>query len=147
MAGAVNDGKNSMTRYYINNFTDGFNNDCLDLSQGYITPQQKINSRSFVTPMKLALFTLVGALFISKFFLKEVFPYPDASMAANSQTDFDASCFKVWILHSLIYAGIFLVGLLGIQRKCRLYLSPYLIHLYCLENGKAFVDDASRLNL
>ena len=30
--GAVNDGKHSMIRYYINNFTDGFNNDCLDLS-------------------------------------------------------------------------------------------------------------------
>jgi hypothetical protein len=78
MAGAINDGKNSMTRYYINNFTDGFNNDCLDLSQGYITPQQKLNSRSFISPMKLALFTLVGSLLLSKFFLKEVFPYPDA---------------------------------------------------------------------
>ena len=33
-AGALNDGKHSMIRYYINNFTDGYNNDCLDLSQG-----------------------------------------------------------------------------------------------------------------
>ena len=37
--GAAMDGKNSLTRYYINNFTDGYNNDCLDLSQGYITAQ------------------------------------------------------------------------------------------------------------
>jgi len=35
--GAIKDGQNSIVRYYINNFTDGFNNDCLDLSQGQIT--------------------------------------------------------------------------------------------------------------
>ena len=32
MMGAAMDGKHSMIRYYINNFTDGYNNDCLDLS-------------------------------------------------------------------------------------------------------------------
>jgi len=37
---------------------------------------------------------------------------------------------KVKILHTLIYMGVFLVGILGIQH-----------------NGKNFVDDASRLNL
>ena len=31
-AGAIQDGRNSVTRYYINNFTDGYNCDCLDLS-------------------------------------------------------------------------------------------------------------------
>jgi hypothetical protein len=31
-AGEINDGKNSLTRYYINNFTDGYNHDCLDLA-------------------------------------------------------------------------------------------------------------------
>ena len=36
--GAFNDGKNSMTRYFINNFQDGYNVDCLDLSQGNLTP-------------------------------------------------------------------------------------------------------------
>ena len=29
--GAVNDGINSVTRYYINNFTDGYYCDCYDL--------------------------------------------------------------------------------------------------------------------
>jgi hypothetical protein len=28
--GAINDGVNSVTRYYINNFTDGYYTDCLD---------------------------------------------------------------------------------------------------------------------
>ena len=31
--GAINDGWNSITRYFINNFKDGYNCDCLDLSQ------------------------------------------------------------------------------------------------------------------
>lgn len=30
-AGELQDGKNSITRYYINNFCDGYNHDCLDL--------------------------------------------------------------------------------------------------------------------
>jgi hypothetical protein len=29
--GELNDGKVSITRYYINNFTDGYNHDCIDL--------------------------------------------------------------------------------------------------------------------
>ena len=127
--GAINDGKHSMIRYYINNFTDGYNNDCLDLSQGYITPQQKLNSRSFISPMKLALVTLIGTIFLSKFLLQEVFPYPDISMADISQSDYESASFKAWILHSLIYTGIFLVGLLGIQSKYRLYSSnPSFLH-------------------
>jgi hypothetical protein len=32
MKGAINDGVNSVTRYYINNFCDGFNHDCLDVA-------------------------------------------------------------------------------------------------------------------
>jgi len=34
MKGALDDGKHSMIRYYINNFDDGYNHDCLDISQG-----------------------------------------------------------------------------------------------------------------
>lgn len=30
--GAFNDGVNSVTRYYINNFTDGHYHDCLDIA-------------------------------------------------------------------------------------------------------------------
>merc|ERR1712060_234271 len=63
-AGAINDGKHSMIRYYINNFTDGYNNDCLDMSQCYITAQQRLNSRSFMSPMKIALIALFGSLIL-----------------------------------------------------------------------------------
>jgi hypothetical protein len=35
-AGSIQDGKNSVHRYYINNFTDGYHVDCLDLLVGKI---------------------------------------------------------------------------------------------------------------
>ena len=113
-AGAINDGKHSMIRYYINNFTDGYNNDCLDLAQGYITAQQKLNPRSFWSPIKIAFLALFGSILLAKFFLHEVFPYPAESMAQVSQADYDALSLKVWLLHTLIYSGLLLVGLFGI---------------------------------
>lgn len=36
--GVVDDFKNSATRYYINNFCDGYNHDCLDIAQKKLTP-------------------------------------------------------------------------------------------------------------
>lgn len=69
-AGAINDGKHSMIRYYINNFTDGYNNDCLDLSQNDITAKQNLNSRpKFFSAIKIAFCAVLGALFLSKIFL------------------------------------------------------------------------------
>lgn len=127
--GAVNDGKHSVIRYYINNFNDGFNNDCLDLSQGHITAQQKLNSRPFMSPLKIAFISLLGTLVLTRFFLNETFPYPSEN-AVVSGIDQDSASFKVWLLHSLVYFGVFVVGMLGIQK-----------------NGSSFVDDASRLNL
>ena len=32
MRGALDDGINSLTRYFINNFTDGYYHDCLDIA-------------------------------------------------------------------------------------------------------------------
>jgi len=50
--GAVNDGINSVTRYYINNFTDGYFCDCLDLMTLKITPDIKIKQRGILTPIR-----------------------------------------------------------------------------------------------
>ena len=36
--GAIDDGINSLKRYYINNFCDGYNQDCVDLAMGKIDP-------------------------------------------------------------------------------------------------------------
>lgn len=75
-AGAINDGKHSMIRYYINNFTDGYNNDCLDLSQGHLTAKQNLNARPFLSGIKIAFCAVFGALFAARFLLNQHFPYP-----------------------------------------------------------------------
>lgn len=54
--GALNDGLNSVTRYYINNYCDGYNHDCLDLTQGKLLPNAKITQKGFLTPLKITLF-------------------------------------------------------------------------------------------
>ena len=37
MMGAVNDGFNTMQRFYINNFTDGYGQDCLDFATNKVS--------------------------------------------------------------------------------------------------------------
>ena len=128
-AGAINDGKHSMIRYYINNFTDGYNNDCLDMSQNDLTAKQKLNARPFLSPLKMAFCAVFGALFLAKIFLNQQFPYPDMN-AEGASADSENAGMKVCVLHTLVYVGVFLVGMLGIQH-----------------NGRHFIDDASRLNL
>lgn len=55
MKGNINDGINSITRYYINNYCDGYNHDCLDLVFGKLVPSAKIQKKGFFTPLKLTL--------------------------------------------------------------------------------------------
>ena len=47
--GAINDGINSLTRYYINNFTDDYYVDCLNIAT------LKINAKSYKQPKSLLL--------------------------------------------------------------------------------------------
>lgn len=81
----------------------------------------------------MAFVGLVGTLILTQFFLNSTFPYPEVASeggAAAADGDLMSGEWRVWTLHTLISAGVFLVGMLGIQH-----------------NGRAFVDDASRLNL
>ena len=58
--GAINDGVNSVTRYYYNNFTDGYYCDCLDLFTQRLTASSKFKSRPSFTPfMRELLFNVV----------------------------------------------------------------------------------------
>ena len=63
--GAMNDGINSITRYYINNFTDGYYQDCLDVCTSKLTQAQQktMKSRNFMSPMKVTLFFVLLATF------------------------------------------------------------------------------------
>ena len=82
-----------------------------------------------MSPITWAFIGVIGALIATSFFLKSSFPYQEPSTTIP-QAEVDSANTRVWVLHTLIYGGVFLVGILGIQF-----------------NGKKFVDDASRLNL
>lgn len=73
--GAINDGVNSVTRYYINNFTDGYYHDCLDISTLKLTATHKLRERKWLTPMKLSVISIIIMTLISKF-LVEMFVLP-----------------------------------------------------------------------
>lgn len=54
--GAMDDGINSVTRYYINNFTDGYFVDCLDFLTQRLTVDHELKKRrSLFTPIKVQL--------------------------------------------------------------------------------------------
>lgn len=64
-AGEMQDGKHSLIRYYINNFTDGYNHDCLDLATKKLNPStQTLISRSALTPMK-KVFIFLGVMLLA----------------------------------------------------------------------------------
>jgi hypothetical protein len=56
--GAIDDGVNSLQRYYINNFCDGYNHDCYDVALGKLTPSAKLSKKGFFTPLKMTLFVV-----------------------------------------------------------------------------------------
>ena len=64
--GALNDGMNSCRRYYINNYCDGYNQDCLDLALGKLQPTSKIIKRSFLSPLKISFFLVSSILLLSE---------------------------------------------------------------------------------
>jgi hypothetical protein len=59
--GALNDGINAVMRYYINNFTDGYYHDCLDIATLKLTTSSKLRPRS--------LYQSIRFLFINIFLL------------------------------------------------------------------------------
>jgi hypothetical protein len=61
------DGKHSLERYFINNFHDGYNVDCMDLAQRKLIPSKnKMKIRPWLSGIKLSCIGLVGAVFLSQ---------------------------------------------------------------------------------
>jgi len=81
--GALNDAKNSITRYYINNFCDGYNHDCLDLAQKKLTISSNLIKRGWFTSLKLTFMSILAALYIASFLLATYFPYPEPELNDN----------------------------------------------------------------
>jgi hypothetical protein len=88
--GAMNDGYNSVTRYYINNFTDGYTCDCLDLMTQRITTDFKIKSRGMLTPMRYQLMFMMISIALVKFFLDSII-LPETTSQKFLQPTFEGS--------------------------------------------------------
>ena len=73
--GAIDDGKHAMIRYYYNNFTDGYNQDSLDFCQKKL--KGEIKAKGFLTPLKMALITLIGILSAAWLYIPTLFPLPE----------------------------------------------------------------------
>lgn len=121
--GELADGKNSIKRYFINNFCDGYNHDCLDLWQRKITPISNLNRKSFLHSLKLVLIGVIGILVVTNYFLHKHFPYPDKEAQISDSTlqitaqEIDWHHSKTMILHKLTYFGLILVCFIHVLSK------------------------------
>jgi hypothetical protein len=68
--GAINDGVNAVTRYFINNFTDGYYHDCLDLSTLNLTASSRFRERRTISPLKQSLLLIMMMTLFAKFFVE-----------------------------------------------------------------------------
>lgn len=115
--GAMNDGINSVTRYYINNFTDGYYHDCLDIATMKLLPSNYMKPRGQVTAIKICLFVLFVAVVMAKLFADSFFEIENAHLWGN----------YTMLMHKGSVFVCFALGMFAI-----------------LKNGSKFVDDASR---
>jgi hypothetical protein len=79
--GSIQDGINSVTRYYLNNFCDGSNQDALDLFHGRYVPD-RAKASPLATPSTtrasvISLFTRVSIVLASLFGLWGAFGAPE----------------------------------------------------------------------
>ena len=82
--GALNDFCNSTQRYYINNFCDGYNQDCLDLVGGILEPKPEIK-RPFLPKVSQLLILVVVILTIVSVLINIL--YPTMQLGFGSETE------------------------------------------------------------
>lgn len=75
--GAIADFKHSARRYYLNNFCDGYNHDCLDMSQKKLTPTCALVKRSWLSAFKVTILGLVGTFYAASLLLATYMPLPE----------------------------------------------------------------------
>ena len=101
--GALEDGVNTCTRFYLNNFCDGYNQDCHDFYLGLLNPKKK-NFKPHST-------NLVNTLFLFTFFLS--FFFYSMSIQLSFPQDHTTN-FSKGILKLLVFAGVFLISSLSL---------------------------------
>lgn len=63
-----------MRRYFINNFYDGYNHDCLDFAQKKLTVSSPMLKRGLLSPLRLTLLTIVGVEYLMATLMNAYFP-------------------------------------------------------------------------
>ena len=119
--GAMNDGINSVTRYFINNFTDGYYHDCLDIATLRLNANSALKERKTISPIKLSFFMTFVMTLLAKFLVEEFVLPPQHLLEGGLYT------MKQRVLHSLVVFGTFMTGI-----------------YFIANNGRKFIDDASR---
>lgn len=115
--GAFNDGVNSVTRYYINNFTDGYYHDCLDIATCQLTAKDELKPRrAFFTLFKLSIILTFTFTYLSHLYVEH-----------HLKLHLNQDSLNTMILQIVIVAGTFIAGLYGIS-----------------QSGRKFADDATR---
>ena len=102
--GAIDDGVNTSTRFYINNFCDGYNQDCHDYYLGNLNPKKKT--------FKAHSTFFVKSLFVSMFLLTFILYSLSTSFALKEEKEYG---FKGVILKGLIFTGMFLISCLSLM--------------------------------
>jgi len=113
-AGALQDGRNSMVRYFINNFQDGYNHNCLDLALGKLDATARLNNREAVNYLRTAIVMTFWGVYFALSTLKGLFPYPDESLK-ETDPNYSSKSWNVWILHTIFTVGLTAFGMLLIQ--------------------------------
>ena len=113
--GAIADGVNSVTRFYINNFTDGYYHDCLDIATQQLNCTSPLRKRPWFTSMQISLVMTFIFTFIVKLVV-EGWILSDASYTMKQS-----------ILYTFIVGGTMFSGI-----------------NYIIQNGRNFTDDSTR---
>ena len=117
--GAMDDGINSVTRYYINNFTDGAYVDCLDFLTQRITVDMELRKRrKFFTPIKMQMMLASVFFLVVRFMLYSVL-YKDVDLAEAS--------WNTYLFEKLVFFGSIGICLYSI-----------------IGQGRKFIDDSTR---
>jgi phosphatidylinositol 4-phosphatase len=103
-SGALEDGVNTCTRFYINNFCDGYNQDCNDYFLGLLNPKKK-NFKKHSTDVVNFLLVAVVLLVIFLYQISISFSFPNEYENTYSRM----------LLKMLIFFGILMMSFLSLM--------------------------------
>ena len=114
LMGNIQDGYLSSKRFYLNNFRDGYNQDCHDYFLGGLNPRKK----EFKQHSSLSIHLLISVLLFFTYFIFSVFKR--MSLPGNNE-----SSFKKFIFQLLLFFGSFSLSFLVINNYAQKMFIDY----------------------